>query len=151
MEASMHPLIRSALVLLAGVVAAVLVVGLTDTLVAGVYPPPDGTDPKDKESMRRAIAAMPTMAFVLLVAGWAVAAAAGSYVAARLATRLPVAHGMIVALFVMVATVANLAAFPHPAWMWPAAIILIPAAGWLATRFRRPRLLPEAERVDVRP
>ena len=40
-----------------------------------------------------------------------------------------VLHGMIVAVFVLVATVANLAAIPHPTWLWPAAIILIPAAG----------------------
>jgi len=51
-----------------------------------------------------------------------------------LATRSPALHGMIVAIFVLVATVANLAAIPHPAWLWPAAIILIPAAGGLATR-----------------
>jgi hypothetical protein len=41
---------------------------------------------------------------------------------------------MIVALFVLVATVANLAKIPHPLWLWPATIILIPAAGWAAAR-----------------
>jgi hypothetical protein len=39
-----------------------------------------------------------------------------------------------VALFVLVATLANLAKIPHPLWLWPATIILIPAAGWAATR-----------------
>src|SRR5687767_10795441 len=122
----MHPLIRSALVLLGGVVIAVIVVSLMDGVVISIYPLPAGTDPRNPESLRPAIAALPATAFLLLVAGWALAAGAGSYLAARLATQSAATHGLIVALFVLVATVANLARIPHPLWMWPAAIILIP-------------------------
>jgi hypothetical protein len=127
-------MIRSALVLLAGVVAAVLVVVLMDAVVGSIYALPSGTDPNDPESLRRAVAALPTAAFVLLVVGWALASAAGSYLAARLAAHAPAAHGLIVALFVLVATIANLAKIPHPVWLWPATIILIPAAGWAAAK-----------------
>jgi hypothetical protein len=130
----MHPTIRSALVLLAGVVLAVLVVMLADALVGMLYPLPAGTDMNDQESLRRVIAAMPASAFALLLSGWVLAAGAGAYLAARLATRSVALHGMIVSVFVLVATVANLAAISHPAWLWPAAIVLIPAAGWIATR-----------------
>ena len=133
----MHPTIRSALVLLGGVVVAVLVVVLMDTLVGMMYPLPEGTDINDRAAMARIVAGMPTSAFALLLAGWVLAAGAGAYLAARLATRSRVLHGMIVAVFVLIATVANLAAIPHPGWLWPAAIILIPAAGWLATRLVR--------------
>jgi hypothetical protein len=133
-----NPTIRSALVLLAGVVAAVLVVVLVDTLVGSIYPLPSGTDLNDRAAVRAAVATMPTAAFALLLGGWTVAAAAGAYLAARLARRSPALHGLIVALFVMMATIANLAAIPHPVWLWPAAIILIPAAGWAATRMVRP-------------
>jgi len=130
----MHPMIRSALVLFAGVVAAVLVVMLMDRVVGSIYlfgSVPEGRDP---ESLRQAIAGLPAAAFLLLAAGWALAAGVGSYVAARLAAHDHAIHGVIVALFVLVATVANLVRIPHPVWMWPAAIILIPAAGWAATR-----------------
>jgi hypothetical protein len=130
----MHPWIRSALVLLGGVVVAVIVVSLMDGVVISVYPLPAGTDPSNPESLRQAVATLPVGAFLLLVAGWALAAAAGSYLAARLATQSAATHGLIVALFVLVATVANLARIPHPVWMWPATIILIPAAGWAAAR-----------------
>ena len=136
-QSSMNPTIRSALVLLAGVVVAVLVVVLVDTLVGSMYPLPEGTDLNDPARMRAAIAAMPASAFVLLLAGWVVAAAAGSYLAARLARRSPALHGLIVAIFVLIATVANLAAIPHPMWLWPAAILLIPAAGWAAAKMVR--------------
>lgn len=108
----MDPTIRSALVLLAGVVVAVIVVTLMDTMAGRT----------------------PTAAVLIVLAGWVLAAGAGSYVATRLATRSRPIHGLIVALFVLVATVGNLAAIPHPVWLWPAAIILIPAAGWAATK-----------------
>lgn len=130
----MHPWIRSALVLFAGVVVAVLVVSLMDGVVTSIYPFPAGTDPKNPESLRQGIATLPASAFLLLVAGWALATGAGSYLAARLATQSAATHGLIVTLFVLVATVANLARIPHPLWMWPAAIILIPAAGWGSAR-----------------
>ncbi len=130
----MQPTIRSALVLLGGVIAAVFVVILGDTLVGNLYSLPAGTDASNPESLRRAVAALPVAAFVILVAGWVLAAGVGSYLAARLATHARVIHGMIVALFVLVATVANLAKIPHPLWLWPATIILIPAAGWAAAR-----------------
>ena len=129
----MQPTIRSALVLLAGVVASVLVVMLMDAVVGRIYPLAPGTDLRNPESMRQAIAALPAGAFALLVVGWALAAGVGAYIAARFATHAYAVHGLIVALFVLVATVSNLARIPHPVWMWPAAIVLIPLAGWAAT------------------
>jgi hypothetical protein len=129
----MPPLVRSALVLLAGVVVALIVVTLGDTVAGGIYSLPPGVS-GDPESLRQAVAALPSTAFLLLLAGWVLAAAAGSYVAARTAAHDRVIHGMIVTLFMLVATVGNLAGIPHPGWLWPAVIILIPAGGWLATR-----------------
>ena len=136
----MQPTVRSALVLLAGVVVAVIVVSLGDAVAGSIYSLPAGIDRSNPESMRQAVAGLPTAVFLLLLAGWVLAAAVGSYVAARLATHARAIHGLIVAVFVLVATVSNLAAIPHPTWLWPATIILIPAAGWLATRLVvRPR------------
>jgi hypothetical protein len=134
----MQPMIRSALVLIAGVVAALFVVILMDTVAGNIWALPAGTDPNNPESMRQAVATLPTAAFLLLLTGWVLAGGVGSYVAARLATHARAAHGLIVALFVLVATVGNLAKFPHPAWLWVASIILIPVAGWAATKLVRP-------------
>jgi hypothetical protein len=130
----MQPTVRSALVLLAGVVVAVIVVSIGDAVAGSFYSLPAGIDRSNPESMRQAVAGLPTAVFLLLLAGWVLSAAVGSYVAARLASHARAIHGLIVAVFVLVATVSNLAAIPHPTWLWPAVIILIPAAGWLATR-----------------
>ena len=134
----MQPMIRSALVLIAGVVAALFVVILMDTVAGNIWALPAGTDPNNPESMRQAVATLPVAAFVLLLAGWVLAGGVGSYIAARFATHARATHGLIVAFFVLVATVGNLTKFPHPAWLWVASIILIPAAGWAATKLVRP-------------
>jgi len=134
----MHPTLRSALVLLGGVVAAAGAVGVMEALAGRLYALPPGTDPSNPESFRQAVATLPVQAFLILLAGWVLAGGIGSYIAARLATHARAAHGLIVAFFVLVATVGNLATIPHPVWMWPASIILIPAAGWVATKFVRP-------------
>lgn len=133
----MQPTIRSAVVLLAGVVVAVIVVGVMDAVVGHLYALPAGTDTNNPESLRQAVAALPTATFALLVAGWALAAGAGAYIAARFAAHAHAMHGLIVALFVLVATLANLAKIPHPIWLWPASVVLIPAVGWAATRLAR--------------
>ena len=130
----MQPMIRSALVLLAGVVAALFVVILMDTVAGNIWALPAGTDPNNPESMRQAVATLPTAAFLLLLTGWVLAGGVGSYIAARFATHARPTHGLIVAFFVLVATAGNLAKFPHPAWLWVASIILIPVAGWAATK-----------------
>jgi sorbitol-specific phosphotransferase system component IIBC len=144
-----HPNIRSALVLLGGVVAAVLVVGVMDAVVGSMYALPAGTDPNNPESMRQAVAALPVAAFLLLLLGWVLAAGVGSYLATRQASHARPVHGLIVALFVLVATVANLAKIPHPLWLWPAAIILIPAVGWAATRLvARPTVASQRSTVQ---
>ena len=128
----MPPLVRSAFVLLAGVIVALVVVTLMDMVAGSMYSLPAGINRGDPESLRQAN--IPAKVFVVLLSGWVLSAAAGSYVAARLATHNRVIHGLIVTLFVLVATVGNLAAIPHPIWMWPGAVILIPVGGWLSAR-----------------
>lgn len=124
----MPPVLRSVLAVLAGIAAGVIVVAVVDTLVFRLYPLPAGTDTSDPAALRDAVATMPLQAFVLLLAGWVLAALASSWVAARLATRRLVLHGAIGGGLLLAATLANLAAVPHPTWMWAAAVVLLPVA-----------------------
>lgn len=138
----MPPMVRSIVVVLAGLVASILVVSGTDAIVSSLYPLPPGTDMTDREALGQAAAALPVSAFVILLVGWSLASLAGAFVAARWAGRAPVTHGWVVALILLAATVANLVAIPHPIWMWPAALILIPLAGWMGVRIARRRTMP---------
>ena len=126
--------IRRLLAALAGVAVAVGVVVLVDTAVGRAFPLPRGLDTQDRAQVQAALAAVPAAAIALLVAGWALAAGAGAFVAVRLAPGRRAGIGLVVAGFLLLSTVANLVALPHPAWVWPAALLLIPAAGWLGAR-----------------
>lgn len=126
--------VRQLVALLAGVVSAVVVVSLSDAVVGRAFPLPVGTDLHDAASMRAAMEAMPAAAMLMLVAGWALAAGIGAYAAVRLAPGRAVLLGASVVAILLVATIANLFALPHPAWLWPASLVAIPAAGWIGAR-----------------
>lgn len=143
----MPPIVRSIVVVLAGLVASIVVVAVTDAIVSSLYPLPPGTDATNREALRQAAAALPVAAFLILLAGWSLAALAGSFVGARWAGRAPVAHGSVVALILLAATIANLVAIPHPVWMWPAALIFIPLAAWAGVRIARRSQAPAAMSV----
>ncbi|HEX8386191.1 MAG TPA: hypothetical protein VF576_08410 [Rubricoccaceae bacterium] len=131
----MSPLVRSLLAVLAGVLTSVLVVLAGDALVHRLYAFPTGGTAQTREAVRT----MPAGAFAVALAGWVAAAAAGALVAARLAHRRPVGHGVTVALVLLGATVVNLALISHPSWVSAGALVGIPAAGWAASRMVHPR------------
>lgn len=130
----MPRILRRILAVLAGIVVAFVVVMLTDLLVGGIFPPPPGTDVRDPESMAAAIGAMPVIALALMVIGWGVASAVGAFVAVRITPERRRSAGHLVALLLLIATMANLAMLPHPAWMWVAALIAVPLLGWVGAR-----------------
>ena len=130
----MPPAVRNVLACVAGVLLGFVTVTITDMIVHRLYPLPPGVDPMDPAAVAAAIPSMPTMTFVLLVLGWALAAAVGAYTAARLATRSELTCGLTVAGVLLLATLMNLRMLPHPTWMWPAAIVLLPLFGWLAAK-----------------
>jgi len=130
----MPRLLRRIIAVLVGTAVAFTVVMLVDLLVGSMHPVPEGTDVRDAESMAAVIAGMPVSALVVMVAGWALAAAIGAFVAVRLTPERRASAGHLVALLFLLATLANLAMLPHPGWMWAAALVALPLAGWLGAR-----------------
>jgi hypothetical protein len=130
----MGALVRRVLAVLGGCVAAVMVVVLSDLTVGSLYPLPSSEALSTPEAARAAIAAVPLSALVLLVIGWALAAGVGAFAAVRLGPDRRMPLGLVVAALLVLATVANLAMLPHPAWMWPASLVLIPLLGWAGAR-----------------
>ena len=101
----------------AGVFAGVILLVLLQTANGMAFPPPPGTDPNDPESMRRAMAAMTTAAYVGLVAGYLVATTVACTIAARLAGTAPALRARLVGLAFIVAGIMNFRAIPHPMWV----------------------------------
>jgi hypothetical protein len=134
----MSSLRRRVLAIVAGIVTAMAVVSLADLLIGRVFPMPVGTDVRDAVSMAAAIASMPTIALALLILGWALGTGIGAFTAL-------ISVGLIVAVVLLLATISNLLALPHPRWMWPAALVSVPLLGWLgAHAAARGRQVPPA-------
>jgi hypothetical protein len=129
----MSVLVRRVLAVLAGAVVAVAVVSLCDFVAGRMWSPPPGTDLSTPAGLRAAMASIPTGTLMVFVLGWVAAAAAGAFVATRLSPDRGQVPGLIVTALLWVATIMNLLSIPHPVWVW-GALVLIPAAGWLAAR-----------------
>lgn len=80
--------------------------------------------------MRLYVASHPPGVLAALLVGWAVAAFAGSAIAARFAERGQWPGWVVTGLFFL-ATTSNFLMVPHPTWMVAAGILMILAAGWL--------------------
>lgn len=126
--------LRSVLAVIAGIGVGVGVVSLFDLVVSRMYPPPPGMDMSNPESIRQVVSAMPVPAFIILLVGWTVASAAAAYIAARVAPRAPMTHALIAAAFLFTATLLNLMLVPHPTWMLPTTLILLPATAVVTAR-----------------
>lgn len=113
-------MLRSILVVIAGLVLGMLVITAIESMIPMVYPLPP-FDPNDPAALHAALAALPTPAFVILVLGWAFGALASGVLAARLArkfeTGVPLRHALAVGVVQTVGAVANFAMLPHPTWV----------------------------------
>jgi hypothetical protein len=139
----MHGYVRHALAVLAGVMVSGALVYVSDLSVRNLYPLPGPAEMRDPEVARAALAAVPTVALMLLVMGWALAGSVGAFVAARLALGPRRVAGLVVTGVLMLATAANLAMVPHPVWMWPASLVLIGLLGWVGARAGAERPAPD--------
>jgi len=94
-----------------------------------IYPPPADLDLKNPEAMKNLIASAPVGALLLVVLAYAVGSFGGGWLAARLAPKSHILHGMIVGGLLMAAGIMNLLMLPHPLWFWIVSVaVYLPAA-----------------------
>ena len=109
-------ILKSILAVLAALAVNLLVVATGETALGLAFPPPHGANLSDPAQLEAFMNAMPALAFVGLVAGWALgafgAAAAAYFVAGRVVWAAFVGAG--INLFGVLVTVATI---PHPLWV----------------------------------
>jgi hypothetical protein len=132
------PFARSFVAVMAGMVVAVTIVSLGDLVGGRFHPVPPGLDMNDLQQMRSHAAAAPVPAMLAVLVGWILGPFAGGIVASRVAARSRRQYAFVITGIMLAATLANLLAIPHPAWMVVGALLGVPAAGWLAARFAPP-------------
>ncbi len=127
-------MLRKIAAVLLGVITAFVLVAAIQKLGQLVFPPPADLSLKDPERWRAYVAALPPGPFFFVLAAWALGTLGGGGVAARVAGEKSLFYAAIVGAVVMIASIAQLVAVPHPLWFTVAAFILIPAAAYAAAQ-----------------
>jgi hypothetical protein len=125
---------RKIAAVLLGVITAFALVAVIQKLGHLVYPPPADLSLDDPERWKAYVAGLPPGPFFFVLAAWALGTLGGGLVAARIARQKPLFYALIVGAVVMIASIAQLVAIPHPLWFTIAAFILIPAAAYVAAQ-----------------
>jgi len=115
-----------------GWAASLVIIVAVEALGHWLFPLPAGTEVWDKAALAEAARNLPVGALLAVIAGWTLGALGGGFLAARLSGIHQRRHALVVAGIVLLFAVWTMLTIPHPAWMWVATIVLVPAAGWLA-------------------
>jgi len=136
-------MLRSLLALFAGLVLGVTVVWIIELPAMLMYPLPAGLDPYDKPAMKEYVATLPVAVQACGVLAWTAGSFAGAWLAARLARRAFLVHGLVIGLFFLATDTVMIFAIAHPLWLAVLGIIAPPAAAFfgasLAARSMRSR------------
>jgi hypothetical protein len=109
-------MVRKILAVLAGVVAAMVVILLMETIGHQLYPTATTVDWKNTVAVRAYMDAMPLWSYLWIWLGWVV----GSAVAGFVAYKIVQAHGIVLPLVIggllTASAVMNFVSIPHPVW-----------------------------------
>ncbi len=134
----MPRLTRSVLAVLAGAMAAFIAIMIVQQIGAMLYPPPPGFNPQDPGALSALIATLPPGAFLMVLLSYFLGALVGGYLVARLAPSRRAIHAGIIAVLLVVASILNLMAAPHPLWFMAANLLIVAVVPVLAARLAEP-------------
>lgn len=125
---------RRILGLLAGIVVTAVLVGVVESLGHLVYPPPEGLDLTNPESLKAYMSAVPIGAMLSVLVAWAVGTMAGAGLAGVIARDKECLLGTILGALFLIGAIVNMAMIPHPLWFWIAGILVFPLAAFVGIR-----------------
>lgn len=129
-------ILRSIGGVVAGAIVAFVGVVAGDGLSYLLFLPP-GTDLTKPDVVKDLAAKMPTGAFLCILAGYVVGTLLGSWLAAKIAGRAHIVHGLVVGALPLAGAIFNMATIPHPLWFNIATVVAFPAAAFLGGLFAR--------------
>src|SRR5262245_49342915 len=129
-------MLRTILGVIAGLLAAMLLMFGIEALATTLFPPPPGLNLFDEADLAKLVAMAPFGMKALVVSGWLLASLAGGWIAAKIAHH-PRAAALIVGLLVAAGCLLNAAAIPHPLWMNALGVLLPVPLALLGARFAR--------------
>lgn len=135
-------MLRTLLAVIAGVITAMILMFVLEALGMLVFPPPPGFQINTEADLAQLVAISSTGKKIWVVCGWALASLAGGWVAARIGRSHPRGAALAVAVLIVIGTLMNAMAIPHPLWMNVLGILLPVPMALLGARLARPPLPP---------
>jgi hypothetical protein len=114
----MPPIVRSVLAIFLGVISCFFLILAVEMLGQLVYPPPPGMDFSKPETVEAALKSVKPGQFAFVLAAWAIGTFIGAGIAARIAPNWKLAHGMVIGVLFLLASIGQMSMFPHPIWVW---------------------------------
>ena len=133
----MRSVLRSLGAVLVGAIVAVIAITAIEAVNHAVYPLPDGFDSNDPEALKAAMTRMPLGAKIFVLVGWGSGTLLGAWVAARLASRFRLLHGMVVGVLFLASGIACMVMIPSPVWFWIAGVALFLPAAYVGGKLAR--------------
>lgn len=134
--------LRSVAAVVVGFVAASIVMMIVETINGRVLHPQLAKAAEgmtDREAVRALLATVPVSAFLVVVAGWVLGSVAGGWLAARLAGRSGITHGLALGALLTLAGVANNLMVPPPLWFWFASLVVLLPSAYAGARLAQGR------------
>jgi hypothetical protein len=126
--------VRTGLAGVVGAFSAFVVVAIVEAIGHAIYAPATLPDMSDPEAVAAFVGSMPLGAFLFVLAAYVAATVVGGLVAAAIARRQAMRLAAIVGGLILLASVFNFVAIPHPAWFIAATVVGVPLAAWLTGR-----------------
>jgi len=125
---------KKALSVVAGVIAGGLTVFIVEAIGHVIWPPPEGVDLSDPESLATLMDIAPFGALVAVVVAWIVGAVAGGFVAGKISADPGYLPSILTGGVLMIFGVLTMMSFPHPIWMWVLGIVAPVPSAWYGGR-----------------
>lgn len=121
---------RSIIGVIIGLAAAMAVVFIVQMIGHLVYPPPADLTMDHPETIRKYLETAPLGALLFVLLAWVAGAMLGAWLAATIARRKPITHGMIIGGIILAMCVVMFVKIPHPAWFMIAGVLVVPLAAY---------------------
>lgn len=133
-------MLMKAIGVLAGMVVALALIAIIQSIGHAVYPPPQDLDIRDTEAFAEYTKSLPFVAVLFVLASYLAGAFAGPFVTGWVAGGPSLVYAAIIGGILLALTVVNLVTIPHPLWFGILTVIGIPAAAFFGGRLAPTRI-----------
>ncbi len=132
-------MLRTILAVIAGLIVAMLLIFALESISLMLFPPPPGMKLETEADIAQLVALSSTGQKAWVVFGWALASFVGGWIAALISRRHRRVAAGAIGVLIVIGTVMNATAIPHPLWMNALGVLLPIPLALLGARLATPR------------